>query len=191
MRQGSDSMSNYTIAVAGTGYVGLANAILLAQNNKVYAVDIVQEKVDLINSRKSPIIDKEIDVPDIPQEFSKDVFKAYSTMERKKFSCVEFSDVEFAYHESDESVLYKLNFDIRFGEITALVGQSGAGKTTIFDAISLLSCKLWCLILTIGVCRRYKIYRTLPRQHWYLFYRHCHIIQILKAFRLFLGKYNS
>lgn len=49
-----------TIAVAGTGYVGLSNSILLSQHNKVYAVDIVQEKVDLINSKKSPIVDKEI-----------------------------------------------------------------------------------------------------------------------------------
>ena len=49
-----------TIAVAGTGYVGLSNSILLLQHNKVYAVDIVQEKVDLINSKKSPIVDKEI-----------------------------------------------------------------------------------------------------------------------------------
>ena len=48
------------IAVAGTGYVGLANAILLAQKNKVFAVDIVKSKVDLINARKSPIVDKEI-----------------------------------------------------------------------------------------------------------------------------------
>jgi len=48
------------IAVAGTGYVGLANAILLAQNNEVWAVDIIKEKVDMINNKKSPIIDKEI-----------------------------------------------------------------------------------------------------------------------------------
>ena len=48
------------IAVAGTGYVGLANAILLAQKNEVFAVDIIQEKVDLINNKKSPIVDKEI-----------------------------------------------------------------------------------------------------------------------------------
>lgn len=49
------------ITVAGIGYVGLSNAILLSQHNKVTAVDISKERVDLINSRKSPIIDKEIE----------------------------------------------------------------------------------------------------------------------------------
>ncbi len=49
------------IAVAGTGYVGLSNAVLLAQNNEVYALDIVEEKVQLINNNKSPIIDPEIE----------------------------------------------------------------------------------------------------------------------------------
>ena len=49
------------IAVAGIGYVGLSNAILLAQHNKVTAVDVFQEKVDFINNKKSPIIDKEIE----------------------------------------------------------------------------------------------------------------------------------
>jgi len=48
------------IAVAGTGYVGLSNAVLLAQQNEVVAVDLVKEKVDLINSGQSPIEDKEI-----------------------------------------------------------------------------------------------------------------------------------
>lgn len=54
-------MKKYTIAVAGTGYVGLSLAVLLAQHNKVYPVDIVPEKVELINNRKSPIQDEYIE----------------------------------------------------------------------------------------------------------------------------------
>lgn len=49
------------LAVAGTGYVGLSIAVLLSQHNTVTAVDIVPEKVEMINNRKSPIIDKEIE----------------------------------------------------------------------------------------------------------------------------------
>ena len=49
------------IAIAGTGYVGLANAVLLSQKNHVVAVDLVQEKVDQINARKSPLADREIE----------------------------------------------------------------------------------------------------------------------------------
>lgn len=50
-----------TIAIAGTGYVGLSMAVLLSQNNKVYAVDVVEKKVDMINNRKSPIQDEYIE----------------------------------------------------------------------------------------------------------------------------------
>lgn len=52
---------NMKIAVAGTGYVGLSMAILLAQHNTVKAVDIIPEKVRMINEKKSPIVDKEIE----------------------------------------------------------------------------------------------------------------------------------
>ena len=69
------------IAIAGTGYVGLANAILLAQHNEVVAVDIIQEKVDMINDKVSPIIDNEIQDYLTNKELNlaatTDVYKAY------------------------------------------------------------------------------------------------------------------
>tara|TARA_B110000196_G_C21126810_1_gene656270 strand:- start:343 stop:1530 length:1188 start_codon:yes stop_codon:yes gene_type:complete len=49
------------IAIAGTGYVGLSNAMLLAQHNEVVAVDIIAEKIELLNNKKSPIVDVEIE----------------------------------------------------------------------------------------------------------------------------------
>ena len=55
-------MRNYKIAVAGTGYVGLSIATLLSQHHKVTAVDIIPEKVDMINNRKSPIQDDYIEM---------------------------------------------------------------------------------------------------------------------------------
>ena len=54
-------MYNLKITVVGTGYVGLSNAILFAQNNEVKALEIVEEKVNLINQKKSPIVDREIE----------------------------------------------------------------------------------------------------------------------------------
>ena len=54
-------MKQYKIAVAGTGYVGLSLACLLSQHNHVEAVDIIQEKIDKINHRISPLADKEIE----------------------------------------------------------------------------------------------------------------------------------
>lgn len=56
-----DAKRKYTIAVAGTGYVGLSVATLFSQHHKVYAVDIIPEKVELINNRKSPIQDEYIE----------------------------------------------------------------------------------------------------------------------------------
>ncbi|MBO3335134.1 nucleotide sugar dehydrogenase [Clostridium perfringens] len=73
------------IVIAGTGYVGLSNAILLAQHNEVVAVDIIQEKVDMINDKVSPIVDKEIQDYLINKELNlvatTDAFKAYKDAE--------------------------------------------------------------------------------------------------------------
>lgn len=73
------------IAVAGTGYVGLSNAILLSQHNEVFATDIIQAKVDLINSKKSPIIDKEI------EEY----------LANKKLNLTATTDAKLAYNDAD------------------------------------------------------------------------------------------
>lgn len=73
------------IAVAGTGYVGLSNAILLSQHNEVFATDIIQAKVDLINSKKSPIVDKEI------EEY----------LANKKLNLTATTDAKLAYNDAD------------------------------------------------------------------------------------------
>lgn len=73
------------IAVAGTGYVGLSNAVLLAQHNEVYAVDIIDEKIDMINRKKSPIADAEI------EEY----------LETKKLNLIALSDAKKAYEGAD------------------------------------------------------------------------------------------
>src|SRR5690625_2056339 len=73
------------IAVAGTGYVGLSNAVLLAQNHEVIALDIDEEKVNLINQKKSPIADPEIEDflanRDLNLTATTDYVKAYKDVE--------------------------------------------------------------------------------------------------------------
>lgn len=86
------------IAVAGTGYVGLSLATLLAQHNCVVAVDVVQNKIDLINSKKSPIQDKEI------EDF----------LANKKLSLVATTDGESAYKDADLVIIATpTNYDPR------------------------------------------------------------------------------
>lgn len=73
------------IAIAGTGYVGLSNAILLAQHNEVVALDVIQEKVDMINNKISPIVDTEI------EEY----------LATKKLNLVATTDAYKAYKDAD------------------------------------------------------------------------------------------
>lgn len=77
------------IAVAGTGYVGLANAVLLAQNHEVYAVDIVPEKIQMINERTSPIADREI------EEY----------LAQKKLNLIATLDGDSAYRKADYVII--------------------------------------------------------------------------------------
>ncbi len=89
------------IAIAGTGYVGLSNAILLAQHNEVVAVDIVKDKIDMINNRKSPIVDIEIEEylanKDLNLVATTDVFSAYKDAEYVVISTPTDYDAEKNY----------------------------------------------------------------------------------------------
>ena len=88
----------YTIAVAGTGYVGLSIATLLSQHHKVYAVDIIPEKVELINQRKSPIQD--------------DYIEKY--LAEKELDLTATLDAELAYKNADFVVIAApTNYDAR------------------------------------------------------------------------------
>lgn len=73
------------ITIAGAGYVGLSNAVLLAQHNEVTILDIIQEKVDMINNRRSPIVDNEIEeylaTKDLNLTATTDNYKAYKDAE--------------------------------------------------------------------------------------------------------------
>lgn len=118
--RGSTTGVLYAFLSTMTTILGTLTAWLTMGLTKVSA----QSGMDAITR----IINKEIDVPDIPQQFSKDIIKAYETMERKQFSCVEFSDVEFAYE--DIKIFDGFNCRLRPGESVALVGESGSGKST-------------------------------------------------------------
>lgn len=112
------------IAVAGTGYVGLSNAILLAQHNEVKTVDIIQEKVDLINSKKSPIVDKEI----------------YEYLSTKDLNLTATTDAMNAYRDADFIIIStptnydeeKNYFDTSSVEaVVELVKKSGSNATIV------------------------------------------------------------
>ncbi|MDE3270598.1 nucleotide sugar dehydrogenase [Pseudoalteromonas sp. G4] len=77
------------ITIAGTGYVGLSNAVLLAQHNSVIALDLIQEKVDLINQKKSPISDPEIE----------------SFLASKELDLIATTDKEQAFKNSDYVII--------------------------------------------------------------------------------------
>lgn len=94
-------MNSYKIAVAGTGYVGLSNAILLAQHNEVYAVDIIQEKIDMINSKQSPIIDAEIE-----QYLAEKKLNLTATMDAK----TAYTDADFVIISTPTNYDPKMNY---------------------------------------------------------------------------------
>lgn len=86
------------IAIAGTGYVGLSNAILLAQNHEVYAVDLIEEKVNMINQKKSPLADPEIE----------------DYLENAGLNLTATTDAELAYRNADFVIISTpTNYDVK------------------------------------------------------------------------------
>lgn len=119
------------ISVIGIGYVGLSNAIILAQNNKVYAVDVVPSKVDLINSKKSPIIDKEI------EEY----------LATKQLDLIATLDGDKAYAESDIVIIATpTNYD----SVTNKFDTSSV--ETVIEQVKRVNPNAWIIIKsTVGV----------------------------------------
>lgn len=93
-------MKDYKIAVAGTGYVGLSIAALLSQHHQVIAVDIIPEKVDLINNRKSPIQDDYIE-----KYLAEKELNLTATLDAK----AAYSDVDFVVIAAPTNVYLKLS----------------------------------------------------------------------------------
>lgn len=73
------------IAIAGTSYVGLSNAMLLAQHNHVIAIDIIPEKVEMLNNKQSPIVDNEIE----------------AFLKNKSLNFIATLDKQIAYQDAD------------------------------------------------------------------------------------------
>ena len=119
------------ISVAGTGYVGLSNAVILAQHNKVYAVDVLKSKIDLINNRKSPIIDKEI------EEYLK----------TKSLDLIATLDGDKAYKDSDIVIIATpTNYD----DITNKFDTSSV--ESVIEQVKKVNSNAWIIIKsTVGV----------------------------------------
>ena len=98
------------VTIAGTGYVGLSNAMLLAQNHQVVAVDIIEEKIALLNNNKSPILDNDIN----------------NFLENKKLN---FKIYNVLGNLIKKSVLYqsktKLTFDLAKGTYIITIDSNG------------------------------------------------------------------
>ena len=124
-------LDNKVITVVGLGYVGLSNAIVLAQHNKVYAVDVDSKRIELIKNKQSPFVDKEID----------------EYLKTKKLNLVPTTDYKEAYQNSDYIIIATpTNYDVdKNGFDTSTV-------ETVVEQIININPKAWIVIKsTVGV----------------------------------------
>ncbi|MFC0013743.1 MULTISPECIES: nucleotide sugar dehydrogenase [Allobacillus] len=124
------------ITIAGTGYVGLSNAVLLAQHNEVTAIDIIQEKVDLINNNKSPIVDPDIKEflsnKDLDLKATSDEQEAYQNAEFVIISTPTNYDPEKDYFDTSsvESVIERV-LDINSDAVMVIKSTIPVGYTEL------------------------------------------------------------
>lgn len=119
------------IAIAGTGYVGLSNAIILAQHNYVYAVDLVKEKIDLINNKKSPIVDKEIE----------------DYLANKELNLVATTDGDMAYKDSELVIIATpTNYDTNTNKFDT------SSVDSVIEQVKRVNSNAWIIVKsTVGV----------------------------------------
>ena len=137
----------YNIAIAGTGYVGLSNAILLAQHNHVTAVDIIQEKVDLINAGQSPIVDKEI------EEY----------LQEKDLDLTATTDAASAYRDADYVIISTpTNYDPKknYFDTSSVEAAIGIVREVNPDAVIVIKSTI-PVGYTASLCNRYGTDRIL------------------------------
>ena len=124
-------MKNYKIAVAGTDYVGLSIATLLSQHHQVTAVDIIPEKVDLINNRKSPIQDEYIE-----KYLAEKELNLTATLDAK----AAYSDADFVVVAAPTNVYSTNRIDVASSKRTCFAHYIGLLKLVVFHSYMSYKC---------------------------------------------------
>ncbi len=131
----------YKIVVVGLGYVGLSNAVLLAQNNKVIAIDISPDKVDLINQKKSPIVDKELE----------------DYLVHKKLYLIATMDAKNAYKDADFIIISTpTNYDSELNSFNTDTVESVVKQILEVNNAAIIVIKSTIPVgFTANLCKRY------------------------------------
>lgn len=140
-------MKKYTIAVAGIGYVGLSNAIVLSQHSKVFAFDVLQEKVNMLNAKKSPIVDEEIE----------------QYLRSKELDLIATTDAELAFANADFIIISTpTDYDEHCNYFNTSMVENAIETALLFNKEAVIVIKSTIPIgYTQSVCKKYQYNRIL------------------------------